>query len=239
MSGLSSPASRLVISSKGFNEMRKQSPLAWCRWMPRIFAAALSIWVIVAPVGRAVAAETEEALFAVAEKKIKPIYDKALDAGAWKKIYEEHAEEFRRDNGDGHVPGNWLDHASASDWLKAYYYNMANVIVTCAIESGVTASDLEKQQGEAYAGKFNPCFARRVAQMNLFINIDNKVMAFSRDKFSRECEPVARLVARERRLPPFSYLKADNPDSMRLIAFGVYLKCFADHGMPVPARFVD
>jgi len=220
-------------------KMRKNRPLAWCRRMPRILAAALGFWVIVAPVGHAGAADSEEAYFAIAEKKIKPVYDKAIDAGAWKKTYEEHAEEFRRDNADGHVPGNWLDHASASDWLKAYYYNMANVVVTCAIESGVAAPDLEKQQGEAYASKFNPCFARRVAQMNLFINIDNKVMAFSRDKFSRECEPAARLTARERRLPPFAYLKADNPDSMRLMAFGVYLKCFADHGMPIPAKFVD
>jgi hypothetical protein len=75
--------------------------------------------------------------------------------------------------------------------------------------------------------------------MNLFIKIDNNVMAFSKDKFSRDCEPAARLVARERRMPPFAYLKADNPDSMRLMAFGVYLKCFADHGMPIAAKFVD
>lgn len=219
--------------------MRKQGFCVWRRSMKCLLVAMMGAWAVASMAGRAAAADSEEAIYAVAEKKIKPIFERAISAGGWKNSYEAHVKEFKRDNQDGHVPGNWLDHVTASDWIKAYYYNMANVIVTCAIETGVTASDLDKQDGQAFKTKFNPCFAKRVAQMNLFLNIDNKVMAFSKDKFSRDCEPAARLVARERRLPPFAYLKADNPDSMRLMAFGIYLKCFAGHGMPVGPKFID
>ena len=219
--------------------MQSQNSTIWRRSMKSLPVLTLVALTICLMARHADAEESEEGLYAVAETKIKSMYDAAVATGSWKKPYEAHAEEFKRANKDGQVPGNWLDHATAGDWLKAYYYNMASVVVTCAEETGVTASEIEKQEGDAFKTKFVPCYSRRVAQMNVFLNIDNKVLTFSMDKFSRDCEPAARMVGRERRLPPYTFLKADNPESMKLMAFGVYLKCFADHGMPIGQKLVD
>ena len=134
----------------------------------------------------------------------------------------------RSSNIRGKLPGNWADRLDAEDWLKMFYYNEASIGVSCAQDAGLSAQDFAKNDNELIRSKFLPCVSRGVEQMTTFFLIDNLLLTYNTGKFSAECEPKARLVNRERSLPPYAFLQPKNPDALRLMRFGVYLKCIID-----------
>ncbi len=192
-----------------------------------VFAMAAAVLLAIAP---ASAQQPEEALYRAIEPIIKTAYDEAVQADTTRRSYDRHVAEFKRAQAQytGQVPGNWADHIDADDWLKMFYYNEASIGVSCALGAGLDAQELGKNQNDVIQSKFLPCVSRGVQQMTAFFQTDNLLVTYNQGKFSTECEPKARLVAREHSLPPYSFLQPKNPDSLRLMQFGVYLKCIVD-----------
>jgi hypothetical protein len=174
--------------------------------------------------------QTEEELYHAVEPNIRSAYEEAVKSGTILKIYNQHLAAFKKAQSQyaTDVPGNWADHIDADDWLKMFYYNEASIGVSCAQAIQLDAANLAKDQGDLYTNQFLPCVTRGVQQMGAFFQLDNLLLTYSTEKFSTECEPKARLVNRERSLPPYEFLRPKDPSSLRLMQFGVYLKCIVD-----------
>jgi hypothetical protein len=192
-----------------------------------IIAMGAAAFLASGPVG---AESTEDALYHAVEGNIRLAFDQARQADATRKSYDRHVAEFKRaqQQYSSAVPGNWADRLDADDWLKMFYYNEASIAVSCAQEGGAKPDDFLLSDNELIRTKVLPCISRGVQQMVTFFQIDNLLLTYSTGKFSAECEPKARLVNRERSLPPYAYLKPKDPDATRLMRFGVYLKCIVD-----------
>jgi hypothetical protein len=205
----------------------RRTKLAGCRLALTIVGMGATALLASGPVG---AQQTEDALYHAVEGSIRLAYDQATQADATRKSYDRHVADFKRaqQQYSTEVPGNWADRLDADDWLKMFYYNEANMGVSCAQDAGLKPDDFLTADNELIRSKFLPCVSRGVQQMATFFQIDNLLLTYNTGKFSAECEPKARLVTRERSLPPYAFLKPKNPDAMRLMRFGVYLKCIID-----------
>jgi hypothetical protein len=178
------------------------------------------------------------AVYAAVEPVNREDYEQQVQAGALKKFFDLHREQFWKlvaQSKDKPVRGNWMDRIDdADDWIKMLFYNKASMAVACAAEAKLDAQAMAKRDNPAFKTAFLPCFDKEATQMIKFIGADNGFVAgqrndkrvfLSADKFAAECEPKARQTAREKALKPYAYLTPKKPASLRLMSFFVYNTC--------------
>jgi hypothetical protein len=182
--------------------------------------------------GSASAQQIDLDVYQAVEPKLKASYEKQLPL--LHPFYDAHVEAFKKTN----TVGNWADHLGFDDWVKMMFQNETNMAVSCAEDQKVSADDI-KNETDLFKSAFVPCFARRTMAMNMFFRIDNLLITFNVGKFTKECEPKARLVRRES-LPPYDFVKPANSEALGLYNFGAYLSCIFDiMGVPSSQFHID